>query len=184
MRSFKSFVRLVSGAPLLGMTFGGIQHATSTELKPGDMAPDFELPGSDKRTHRLADHRGKRAVVLAWFPKAFTPGCTAECRSLHRSREAIRQFEAAYYAATCDTPLRCTEFAESLGLDFPVLSDYRTEVAKRYGVVGALRPWPRRWTFFIGIDGQILAIDKDVRPGNHGEEVARRLAELGVERVD
>jgi peroxiredoxin Q/BCP len=49
-------------------------QAPAVELKPGDVAPDFALPGSDGRTHRLSDERGKRAVVLAWFPKAFTSG--------------------------------------------------------------------------------------------------------------
>lgn len=48
--------------------------APAAELKPGDPAPDFALPGSDGRTHRLSDYRGKQAVVLAWFPKAFTGG--------------------------------------------------------------------------------------------------------------
>lgn len=48
--------------------------APGAELKPGDPAPDFALPGSDGKVHRLSDHRGQRAVVLAWFPKAFTGG--------------------------------------------------------------------------------------------------------------
>ena len=49
------------------------------ELKVGDPAPDFALPASDGKTYKLSDYKGKRAVVVAWFPKAFTGGCTAEC---------------------------------------------------------------------------------------------------------
>lgn len=59
----------------LGIAAGTNGRAQSaTELKPGDMAPNFSLPGSDGKTHSLAEHKGKRAVVLAWFPKAFTGG--------------------------------------------------------------------------------------------------------------
>jgi len=61
----------------LVMTFSvalGWTKAGTAELKPGDLAPDFALPGSDGKTYRLADFRGKQAVILAWFPKAFTGG--------------------------------------------------------------------------------------------------------------
>ena len=61
-----------SGGPA-GFGEGGMSDSESSP-GVGDMAPEFELPGSDGETHRLADHRGQRAVVLAWFPKAYTPG--------------------------------------------------------------------------------------------------------------
>ena len=53
-------------------------QAPAVELKVGDTAPDFTLPGTDGKTHKLSDYRGKQAVVVAWFPKAFTQGCTIE----------------------------------------------------------------------------------------------------------
>ena len=56
--------------------------AAGGELKPGDPAPAFRLQGTDGKTYSLADFKGKSAVVLAWFPKAFTSGCTIECKSL------------------------------------------------------------------------------------------------------
>jgi len=64
----------------LGMSL--LAAPATRAIDVGDMAPDFSLQGTDGKTHRLADYRGKRAVVLAWFPKAFTGGCTAECKSL------------------------------------------------------------------------------------------------------
>lgn len=150
-------------------------------LAPGDHAPDFVLPGSDGRTHRLGDWRGREAVVLAWFPKAFTPGCTQECRSLSLQRDVLTRFQAQYFAATVDPVETARRFAASLGLEYPVLSDSDGRVARAYGVVGATG-FPRRWTFYIGADGRIVAIDKEVRTVSHGSDIAARLTELGVPR--
>ena len=68
-----------------------VDRTTATELKPGDPAPDFTLPGSDGKTYHLADYRGKEAVVLAWFPKAFTPGCTTECKSFGAGGDGLAE---------------------------------------------------------------------------------------------
>ena len=73
-------------------------------------------------------------------------------------------------------------FAQSLGVDFPLLSDPTKKIAKAYGVVDEDQPFASRWTFYIGIDGRILHIDKQVSPANHGKTIAAKLAELGVAR--
>jgi len=86
----------------------------------------------------------------------------------------------AYFAASCDTVETNKEFAESLGLDFPLLSDPGKAVAKAYGVVTPERDLPFRWTFYIGKDGKILHIDKEVNTAEAGADVASRLASLGV----
>ena len=65
-------------------------------------------------------------------------------------------------------------------MDYPILSDAGTEIAKAYGVVTAERKVPFRWTFYIGKDGKILLIDKDVKPGSHGADMIAKLKELGV----
>jgi len=87
----------------------------------------------------------------------------------------------AYFAASCDTPEANRRFAESLKLDYPILSDPGRKVAEAYGVVNEKRRYPMRWTFYIGKDGTILFIDKKVRPKSHGEDVAARLKALGVQ---
>ena len=87
-----------------------------------------------------------------------------------------------YFAASVDTPDDNANFAGKLGVDFPILSDPTREVAMAYGVVRDAQSYAARWTFYIGADGKILHIDKAVRPANAGEEIARRLAELGVAR--
>ena len=71
-------------------------------------------------------------------------------------------------------------FAESLGADYPILSDTTKETAKAYGVVHEGRAVPERWTYYIGKDGKILAIDKGVKTGSHGADIAAKLGELGV----
>jgi peroxiredoxin Q/BCP len=84
-----------------------------------------------------------------------------------------------YFAASVDGPETNSSFAASLGLDYPILSDPGKDTARAYGVLGATG-FAQRWTFFIGGDGQILAIDKAVKPGTHGADVVEKLRALGV----
>jgi peroxiredoxin Q/BCP len=88
----------------------------------------------------------------------------------------------AYFAASTDPVETNRRFAESLGLDYPILSDPSRKVARAYGVVGLLQPWASRWTFYIGLDGRLLAVDRKVSPRTAGRDVAERLAALGVAR--
>ena len=73
-------------------------------------------------------------------------------------------------------------FAQSLGVDYPLLSDPTRGVATAYGVVDDDQPFASRWTFFIGLDGRLLHIDKQVSPATHGKMITAKLAELGVRR--
>ena len=81
-----------------------------------------------------------------------------------------------------DRPETNKEFARSLGVDYPLLSDPTRAIANAYGVVDQDQPFASRWTFYIGLDGRILYIDKQVNPATHGKVVAAKLAELGVRR--
>jgi peroxiredoxin Q/BCP len=152
---------------------------TDVDLRVGDRPPEFTLPASDGRTYKLSDFHGRKAVVIAWFPKAFTGGCTAECRSLGASHSALREFNAQQFAASVDSPATNAEFAASLSLPYPILCDETKETARAYGVLTA-SGFPSRWTFYIGLDGRILDIDKQVHAATHGTDVAARLTELGI----
>jgi peroxiredoxin Q/BCP len=88
----------------------------------------------------------------------------------------------AYFSISVDTPERNKEFAQSLGVDYPILSDPSRTVATAYGVVDRDQPFASRWTFYVGPDGRIAYIDKHVSPATHGQAVAAKLAELGVPR--
>ena len=148
------------------------------ELKIGDVAPDFELSGSDGRTYRLRDIvDGGQGVVIAWFPKAFTGGCTLECQSLGASADALRRFNMRYFAASVDRPELNARFARSLGIDYPILSDPGGTTARAYGVLRA-SGYASRWTFYIGADGRIQTIDKKIRPSSHGRDIVAQLTEL------
>ncbi len=157
------------------------QAPAAAELKDGDKAPDFSLVGTDGKTYKLSELRGK-TVVLAWFPKAFTGGCTAQCKALKVRGEAIRAFDVAYFAASVDDAELNKKFAESLELDFPVLSDPTKTAANAYGVVNATRPVAFRWTFYIKPDGTIALIDKQINTAQAGADTARILGELGVKK--
>ncbi|MGL4464510.1 MAG: peroxiredoxin [Planctomycetia bacterium] len=154
--------------------------ATAGELKVGDKAPEFKLRGTDGKDHALADFAGKKAVVVAWFPKAKTGGCTKECKSLRENGGKLKALNVAYFTASCDEPAFNKEFATELDLDYPILSDPEKEAAKAYGVVDAVRKNPARWTFYIDKEGVIRHIDKMVQTTSHGADVAAKLKELGI----
>ena len=156
--------------------------APAIELKVGDVAPAFKLQASDGKTYNLADFKGKSAVVVAWFPKAFTQGCTIECKSLAEHGDMVKAYKAAYFMASVD-PVEGEQgnkaFAETHKADFPLLSDPTKEVATAYGVLSP-RGFANRWTFYIGVDGKITYIDKAVKPATSAEDMAAKLGELGT----
>jgi len=158
----------------------GAGRVLADEPKLGEPAPAFSLPGSDGKIYSLADFKGKSAVVLAWFPKAFTGGCTAECKSFAQEGNLLKGLNVAYFTASVDVPDYNKKFAESLNCDYPILSDADKSVAKAYGVVHEGRAVPERWTFYIDKEGIIRAIDKKVVTAKAAPDVAAKLKELGI----
>lgn len=153
----------------------------ASALEPGDLAPDFALPGTDDKTYRLSDYRGKQTVVLAWFPRAYTSGCTIECKSLSENGHLINQFNAVYFMVSVDPLVDNIGFATQTGANFPLLSDEDKSVAKAYGVLHPLG-YAKRQTIYIGPDGKILKIDTDIQPETSAEDIAANLKKLNVEQ--
>ena len=164
------------------------------ELKVGDPAPDFSLQASDGKTYKLSDFKGKKAVVVAWFPKALTAGCTIECKSLAEHGDMIKKYNVEYFMASVDPLDKNIEFAKATSVDlgarggvvakkeadFPILSDPTKATATAYGVLGPSGV-ANRWTFYIGKDGKIQAIEKAIKPATSAEDMAAKLGELNVE---
>jgi len=193
-----TLARALGAAALLGAF-----TTNAADLKADDKAPDFSVKASDGKTYTLKQFKGKQAVVIAWFPKAFTGGCTAECDSFRTSGidegftfkmlgkrtfdvkprskgSGLDKYDVAFFTASCDTPETNARFAKELKLDYPILSDSSRKMAKAYGVVNNKRKVPMRYTFIIGKDGKILEVDKDKNTAGHGAEVAKKLANYGV----
>jgi peroxiredoxin Q/BCP len=168
---------------LAGLGFAALPAAAG-DLKVGDQAPNFKLQATDGKTYQLTDFKGKESVVLAWFPKAFTQGCTIECKSLAEHGDMIKKYNAQYFMISVD-PLDGDKgnkaFADTYHADFPLLSDPAKDTANAYGVLNAERGFANRWTFYIGKDGKITAIDKTVKPATSAEDMAATLKQLGVE---
>jgi len=149
-------------------------------LEVGDPAPEFTLAASDGKTYSLADFKGKQAVAIAWYPKAFTKGCTIECKSLAENGHLIREYDVAYFMASTDEVEDNTKFAEEMKADFPLLSDPSGDVAEAYGVKMPVLNMAKRVTIYIGKDGKILKIDRDIKPATSAEDMAATLGELGI----
>ena len=158
-------------------------QAPAVTLKVGDQAPDFTLQASDGKTYSLADYRGRKAVVVAWFPKAFTAGCTLECKSIAANGDRLRKYDVAYFMASVDPIDQNTKFAQSEKADFPLLSDADKSVAARYGVLSA-RGMANRWTFYIDKNGRIAYVDRAVNPETSAEDILARLGQLKITTVN
>jgi peroxiredoxin Q/BCP len=145
-------------------------------LEPGEDAPVFELRNQDGEAVRLSEYGGEQ-VVLYFYPKAGTPGCTAEACSF---RDAWDEFEAAgatVLGVSTDPVEDLQPFREEHGLPFDLLSDEEGEVARRYDsfrtveVDGETYDVAARNTFVIDEDGRIAAVYEAVSPEGHVEEI-------------
>ena len=177
MKNFLAITTLV----LSGAVLADEAPAPAPALEEGSQAPEWTLPGSDGTVYALSELLEEGPVVLAWFPKAFTPGCTIECKSLAENGGMIREYKVSYFMASVDPIDDNSAFAAEYNADFPILSDESKEVAQAYQVIG---DWgvPRRETFYIGTDGVIMAVDRKVNSKTAAEDIAATLARLGVEK--
>jgi peroxiredoxin Q/BCP len=164
---------------LLALTASLTISFSVTALEVGDQAPDFELQATDGKTYTLSQFQDKEAVVIAWYPKAFTSGCTIECKSLAQNGHLLKGLEVAYFMASVDSLETNKEFAEENDADFPLLSDPSKSVAEAYDVL-AFYGVPKRHTIYIGKDGKVLFVDREIQAATSAEDIAAKLLELGI----
>ena len=104
-------------------------------LQVGDVAPDFELPASGNRAVKLSDFRGKKNVLLAFYPFAFSPVCSLQLPGLQLSLGEFQKLNTEVLGISVDSKHSSAAFAEHLHLDFPLLSDFNKDVTTAYGVL-------------------------------------------------
>ncbi len=151
-------------------------------LERGDQAPDFTLPDQHGRPVKLSDLRGQ-TVVLYFYPKADTPGCTTQACGVRDHRADYETADAVVLGVSPDPVKPIAKFDEKFGLGFPLLSDEDHSVAEGYGVwveknrYGRTYMGNERTTFVIGPDGKIRDVFRSVKPAEHDELVLGSLAQ-------
>ena len=180
--NFIHMARLLIAAALI--SFSQLSGASTQPLQVGDKAPSFDLPGTDGRSHALPlpNNADTPWTVLAWFPKAYTSGCTIECRSLAQNGHLIKKFNVRYFMLSVDPIETNKAFAADESADFPLLSDATTEIAEKYGVLSP-RGYAKRQTFYVDPQGTIQAIDRKVNPKTSAEDMAMYLLKLNAPLV-
>lgn len=153
--------RLILSLAILVAVRLAAQAPPKTHLKAGDVAPDFTLPSTAGKSVKLSDFRGKRNVVLAFYPAAFTGGCTKEMQAYQFGLDKFEMADTQVFAISTDNTPSQKRFAEDLKVTFPMLSDFATrQVAKDYGVLIPDRGIANRTTFVIDKEGRIQHIEE------------------------
>ena len=148
----------------------------------GDLAPDFTLPDQRGETVSLSSLRGK-TVVLYFYPKADTPGCTTQACGVRDHRADYERAGAIVLGVSPDPVKKVKAFDDKYGLAFPLLADADHSVAEAYGVWGEKSMYGRKYmgvertTFVIGADGVIREVFRSVKPAKHDELVLGALGE-------
>ena len=146
----------------------------------GDLAPDFELTADDGSSVRLSELVEQGPVVLFFYPRAMTPGCTQESCMFRDRGAQFAAFGAQRIGISLDPVERQRRFRDKHGFDFPLLSDPKGVVARRFGVKRSLLPVARRVTFVIGTDRRILGtVASELDVARHGDEALAVLARQG-----
>jgi peroxiredoxin Q/BCP len=147
-----------------------------TTLQIGDTAPEPKLKDQQGNLVFLRDYAGKW-VVLYFYPKDDTPGCTREACSFRDESERLAPLKVQVLGVSVDSRESHESFARKFKLNFPILADANKKVTKAYGALAFYR-LARRMTFIIDPQGKIRKIFRSVNPRTHVEEVAQALKEL------
>jgi len=139
-------------------------------LRVGDQAPDFTLQSDDGTSVSLKDFRGK-IVVLYFYPKDFTPGCTKEACAFRDDFLEFKKRDVAIIGISYDKPEEHAKFRIGYGLPFVLLSDKNKEVSRTYGADGVIVA--KRITYVIDKDGKVIAVYPKVDVGSHSEEILK-----------
>ncbi|MEM3851746.1 MAG: peroxiredoxin [Methanomassiliicoccales archaeon] len=138
------------------------------ELEVGQRAPDFELLDQEGKSFRLSEELRHSPVILYFYPKDFTPGCTAEACEFRDNFQKVSEVGYALVGISSDSVETHSEFAKKYGLQFRLLSDRDGRVRELFGVKRTLGLLPGRTTFVIGQDGTVLRkFSSQFKPREH-----------------
>ena len=148
-------------------------------LQPGDIAPDIDALASDGKRFRLAAQSSRLCTVVYFFPKAFTPGCTAETKRFRDNFAELALAGASIVGiSTDDHALQCS-FADSLRAPFPMIGDADRSISSAYGVLWPVIGRPRRVTFIVNALRTIEAVfQHEVQIAKHRDDVLRHVDEM------
>lgn len=170
--------------PLVYLLLAALCFASSAGARnqSGEQAPDFRLQDQNGNWHSLEDYRGQW-VVLYFYPKDDTPGCTTEACNFRDDIYRYRAQGAAVLGVSLDDVESHQAFAEKYELPFPLLADTEHDAARKYDVLTTLGPlkFAKRETFLVDPEGRIARHYEDVDPQTHAQEVLADLAELSAD---
>ena len=155
-----------------------------THPKIGNMAPAFSLQDQDGNKVSLKDFKGKKNVVLYFYPKAMTPGCITQACGIRDSKQAFAKLDTVVLGVSPDPVKKLQGFIEKKALNFTLLADEDHAIADKYGCWGMKKFMGRefmgliRTTFIIGKDGRLLKVMDKFKTKTHHDDVLAELAEL------
>lgn len=151
---------------LLLVSCGG----TANNLEVGNNAPDFTLPDSEGNSYKLSDYKGKNPVVIYFYPKANTPGCTTQACGIRDEYAKFNENGIVVFGISVDSKESIKEFIKEQKLNFPLLSDENKEVSKNYDVLNNIGI-ASRVTFIVDKNGKIINIMREVDVTTHANQV-------------
>ena len=169
--SLKYFLLVISLGVLVFATTACVKEESM--LQVGSLAPDFELPDQDANLHKLSSYRGKK-VLIYFYPKDNTPGCTAEACSLRDNFNELKEKNLVIFGISADTVESHKKFAEEHGLPFTLLADPEKKVVQLYNANGKL--FVSRISYLIDEEGKIQKLYPKVNPLDHANQI---MADLG-----
>lgn len=151
-------------------------------LKEGDKAPEFNVTDQNGKVHKIADYKGKK-LILYFYPKDLTPGCTVESCNLRDNYESLKKDGFEVLGVSADDEKKHQKFIDKHNLPFNLLADTNREVLNNYGVwgekkfMGKVYDGIHRTTFIIDENGMIEKIINKVKTKNHTEQILNELAQ-------